>query len=346
MTTRLFVIRLVLLASSGVLAQASSAAAQCQAPYRIEWPSANPVWTLCWTPPDASSGPSGSGLELRHVFYKGKRVFWHLNMPVLNVLYDQPSGFCGPTYRDWLNELQAFDANNVISPGYAEPTTPPKTVCDAPGADVGSFAGVAVEKLNDRLILTTQTRAGWYRYINKMIFFPDGTMQPQFGFTAVSYECVNKPHMHHGYWRFDLDIDGAANDVIKERRRFLFFFRKWVTLSSEQTRLRTSSNSRRWQVVDASTGRGIRVEPGPHDAVGGDAFGGPDVWALRYHGNEIDDGGSTGGQAGDAQHITPFVNGESVNRQDVVMWYRVGLRHEHGPHCTLVGPTLRAVGSW
>src|SRR5262245_55912889 len=140
---------------------AQAATAQCNPPHKIEWPAANPVWTLCWTPPDASSGIDGSGLELAHVFYKGRRVFWHLNMPVLNVLYDQQTaGFCGPTYRDWLNQLQAFDANNVVQPGYAEPTTPPKTVCDAPGADIGSFAGVAVEKLTDRLVLTSQTRAG------------------------------------------------------------------------------------------------------------------------------------------------------------------------------------------
>ena len=169
-------------------------------------------------------------------------------------------------------------------------------------------------------------------------------MQPMFGFTAVSHECVNKPHMHHGYRRFDLDIDGAANDVIKERRRFLFFFRRWVTLSSEQTRLRTSSNSRRWQVVDASTGRGIRVEPGQHDVVGGDPFGGPDVWALRYHGNEIDDGGATGGPLVTRSTSHRLSTASQSIDQDVVMWYRVGLRHEHGPHCTLVGPTIASGG--
>src|SRR2546428_699718 len=88
----------------------------CVAPYKINWPAANPVWSLCWTPPDSSSGVDGSGLELRHVFYKGKRVFWQAHVPVLNVIYDQPSGFCGPTYRDWQRELVPFEANNGIQP--------------------------------------------------------------------------------------------------------------------------------------------------------------------------------------------------------------------------------------
>lgn len=336
--------RSIILIALGAFVLADVIQAQpCTPPYLIEWPTANPVWRMCWLPPDASSGPAGSGLELRHVFYKGRRVFWRANVPVLNVLYDAGSGFCGPTYRDWLNELQAFQADNVLQPGYAEPTQTPKTVCDAPGADVGSFAGVAAQKLADRLVLTTQTKAGWYRYIQRITFFPDGTIEPQFGFTAVTHECINKPHMHHGYWRFDLDIEGAANDIVRERRKFLWFFKTWSLLEIEQTRLRTAGNFRQWRVLDKGTGRGVEIRPGHHDEVGGDSFGGADVWVLRYHANETDDGGSLGG---DQQHIDPYVNGESVNGGDVVLWYRVGHRHESGPSCMLDGPRLVLVGNW
>ena len=318
---------------------------ECQPPYKIEWPSASPVWTMCWVPPDASAGIDGSGLELRHVFYKGKRVFWRANLPVLNVKYDQGSGFCGPTYRDWLNQPQAFEANNVVQPGYAEPTQPPKTVCDAPGNDVGSFAGVAAERLADRLILTSQTRAGWYRYVNRMVFHLDGLMEPQFGFTAVTHPCVNEPHTHHGYWRFDFDIDGAAHDQIQERRRFLFIT-WWSTLKTEESRLRRPWASRKWRVHDKTTERRVEVVSGPHDTAGGDAWGGADVWALRYHGNETDDGGATGGAMGDAQHIDPYINGEGIDGSDVVLWYRISLHHQTGPVCKMVGPKLRLLGSW
>lgn len=305
---------------------------QCFGIHQVSWPASNPVWRFCWIPPDASSGPDGSGIELRHVFYKDRRVFWKANMPVLNVLYD--GNACGP-YRDWFNQLSVFDANNVISPGYAEPTSAPKTTCDAPGTDPGTFQGVALEKRADRLILTSVARAGWYRYIQTWTFHLDGRIEPRVGFSAVPAYCVNKAHTHHGYYRFDFDIEGFPDDMI--RWRFLWF---WTTLTPE-----TTQNRRRWRAMDIS-GRGYEVIPGPNDGAAPDAWAGSDGWMLRYHFNEEDDGGATGGAMGDAQHITPFVNGESINRHDVVLWYRIAVRHDMGLGCMTAGPTLQPVGAW
>ena len=76
----------------------------------------------------------------------------------------------------------------MIFPGYAEPTSPPLTVCDTGGSagDSGTFTGVAAEKLADRLILTTQLEAGWYRYTIKWRFYLDGRIEPVMGFSAVN----------------------------------------------------------------------------------------------------------------------------------------------------------------
>ena len=311
----------------------------CTGKNHIVWPNANPVWDFCWISPPDSSGPDGSGLELRHVFYKGKRVFWRANMPVLNVLYDQPSGFCGPTYRDWMTDLAPFKADNIILPGYAEPTSTPVTTCDTPGSDPGTFSGVAVEKLGDRVVLTTQTEAGWYRYIQKITFHQDGRIEPQFGFSAVTYSCVTKPHTHHGYYRFDFDIDGPPNDSIRERKKVLWWW-TWSLRSTEATRNRASG--RGWRVLDGS-GRGYEIVPGATDGAPPDSFAGSDVWLLRYHGNETDDGGATFGAMGDAQHIDPYVNGETIDKQDVVIWYRIDHRHAGGLSCMLHGPTLKPI---
>src|SRR5216683_2810083 len=83
----------------------------CSAPNKINWPAANPVWSLCWVAPSSSDGVDGSGLELRHVFYKGKRVFYQASAPVVNVKY-QPGGCGGSTlsYRDWLTYQVPFNA--------------------------------------------------------------------------------------------------------------------------------------------------------------------------------------------------------------------------------------------
>jgi hypothetical protein len=310
----------------------------CNAPYKINWPAASPVWSLCWTPPNSSSGIDGSGLELRHVFYKGKRVFWQAHVPVLNVIYDQPSGPCGPTYRDWQNQLVPFEANNVIQPGYAEPTVPPKTVCDHPGTDAGTFAGVAAEKLSDRLILTTQMQAGWYRYIMKWTFYLDGTIEPRFGFTAVNYQCTTMHHTHHVYWRFDFDVEGFPNDRIDQRA-----FRVWGNRPLEFNA--NNGLLRSWRVMDNVTGRGYSVIPGSGDGVA-DAWAVADLWGLRYHYNEIDDGGAVGGPNGNAAQMNKYLTGENINGQDVVVWYHAQVRHAGGISCFLAGPTLKPIGAW
>jgi hypothetical protein len=326
-------------------AGAQSVPGFCSAPNKIEWPTVNPVWSLCWVSPPDSSGIDGSGLELRHVFYKGKRVFWRAHVPVLNVQYD-PGGCGGPSlsYRDWQTELAPFAATNVIAPGYAEPATPPATVCDHPGTDAGTFAGVAVEKRSDRLILTTQMSAGWYRYVQTWTFHLDGTIEPRLGFTAVDYPCTTLPHTHHAYWRFDFDIDGAADDVIEQRRRLWWFpIWFWRDVDAEFSAIATPLRERR--IRDATTGRGYRVIPGSHDGVA-DAWAVADVWGLRYHDDEIDDGGATGGPTGDAVHVSDYLTGESIEREDVVLWYHASHRHAGGIGCQMSGPTLKPVGFW
>jgi len=311
------------------LAAAAPLLAQCGGGNHVVWPAQNPVWDFCWFPPDQSSGPDGSGIELRYVRYRQKLVLWRANIPVLNVLYE-PGG-CGGSnlsYRDWMNELAGFDNT----------TDPPVTTCETPGSDPGTFLGVEVDTSADQLVLTTQTQAGWYRYVQKITFHADGRIVPLLGFTAITDSCVDKPHTHHGYYRFDFDIDGASSDSIRQRLKFLFW---WVWWKQGPEGTRTRAAGRRWRVVDAS-GRGYEVQPGM-DGTPPDSFAGSDVWLLRYQGTETDDGGATGGALGDAQHIDPFVNGESIDGKDVVLWYRVSHRHASGLACTLVGPTLRPV---
>ena len=128
----LWAVALVALPGLGREALAQS----CDPDHLINWPTVNPVWTICWVSPENSSGIDGSGLELTWAAYRASRSCSVANVPVINVKYD-PGGCGGPdlSFRDWANELERFEANNVIRPGYAEPTAPPVTVCDHPGSD-------------------------------------------------------------------------------------------------------------------------------------------------------------------------------------------------------------------
>ena len=81
------------------------------------------LWRFVAVRPAASSGTNGSGIELRHVDYKGKRVLYRAHVPILNVKYNADA--CGP-YRDWqyqegMIQSQGIDVAPVfrLSPGPA-----------------------------------------------------------------------------------------------------------------------------------------------------------------------------------------------------------------------------------
>ena len=348
---------LLAFAAAGLASPLAAASPTCNlsGEHLISWPNANPVWQMCWLRPSASTGSNGSGLEIRNVYYNGHLVLKRGHVPMLNVEYD-PGG-CG-CYRDWQNQEVVFHANNPIPgiPGYAEPTLPPHTVCDDGGSagdcgppDTDCFAGVAAEKLADRLILTTQFEAGWYRYTMKWRFFLDGRIEPAFGFSAIDASCVYHSHRHHAYWRLDFDIDGPGNDLVTEgpnpgsgggrgNPRFPI-----VALPTEVMR-RNNRPGMTWSVIDSVTHRGFLIVPGDEVALPADNFSVGDFWALRYKANEIDDGGNIGDCPVD---FSGFLNGETT-ASDVVVWYRTGWYHPPNSldDCDLGGPTIYPIGDW
>jgi hypothetical protein len=292
------------------------------------------------------------------VSYRGQTVFARVNVPVLNVRYDEPgNGTCGPSYRDWFKH-NAFPwkvtpppppGGPTVEPAAVDVTTAPITYCevlDGP-SDGNYWNGVAIERLADRITLTSQFTAGWYVYSQKMTFTADGQFLPRFGFTAIDDDCVNRHHTHHAYYRFDVDLDGFANDSIQRwldlstaaipLRAF------WSTLTVEGAVGLSPQGTDRYRVIDNVTRRSLTLEPGEESRLRDD-YSGPHVWFLRYKRTEKDDGGRLAGNnepASTRVNIDRFVNGESIERKDVVLWYRVTHRHDHGRECHYVGPTLK-----
>jgi hypothetical protein len=308
------------------------------------------LWRFLVVRPAASSGTNGSGVELRYVDYRGKRVLYRGHVPILNVKYT--TGPCGP-YRDWQNEEGMIQAVGTdVAPGFRLCSSPATTILDT-GSDIGNFLGVAIYVKGLEVIIVSEMEAAWYRYISEWRLHANGTIRPRFGFSAVnSSSCVCNVHHHHAYWRFDFDIRTAGNNQVKEfNDPPLIGSSNWQNKNYEIKRFRDPSRRRKWRVENTVSGEGYDIIPGSDDGVATTSPDWPfprgDIWILRYRGTELDDGVVAVGPPYEAD-LDGFTNGESINGKDVVVWYSAHFSHDTaseppGIHGHIVGPDLRPV---
>ncbi len=344
----LVVAAVLLVAAAAIPADAGSPTCSGASEHLMSWPEGAPVWEFCWLRPADSSGPSGSGLEIRDAYYRGVLVFKRAHVPILNVDYD-PGG-CG-CFRDWLHSEHTYRTDNQVEPGYYEPPYPAETVCDRAtnplvppgdcpwGEPEPCLNGVSAESFPDHLRLTSQADAGWYRYSLRWEFYEDGTILPSFGFGTYNTSCSGATHRHHAYWRFDFDIDDAGSDTVSQVGGSL---PGPIAQEAERT---WEEGGVSWEVRDSVSGRGYLLTPGPQDRLlPVDAFSKNDLMVTLYHSNELSDSGG-----GCAVNPGSIVNGETVLDTDVVMYYRGGVRDVVGVDihlCKVAGPVLTPIGEW
>ena len=307
------------------------------------------VWRFLVVRPAASSGTNGSGIELRYLDYRGKRVLYRGHVPILNVKYD--GNACGP-YRDWQNQEGMIQANGAdVAPGFRLCPAPATTILNT-GSDTGNYLGVAIYVQGQEVVLVSEMQAGWYRYISEWRLHTNGTIRPRFGFSAVQSSCVCTVHHHHVYWRFDFDIRTAGNNRVREfNHPPISGNASWHSKNFEIRRPRNPARNRRWRVENKATGEAYDIVPGPNDGVASMSPDSPfprgDVWILRYHGGEIDDGVIAVGPPYEAG-LDAWLNGESINGADVVIWYGAHFTHDvghdrPGEFGHIVGPDLKRV---
>jgi hypothetical protein len=290
------------------------------------------LWEMLVIRPSASSGASGerSGIEVRDVKYKGKSVLKRGHAPILNVQYD--GNVCGP-FRDWQYSegfFQVPDGFTTPAPGFAVVPAGSGVATTAVETrnDFGNFQGVAVYQqdvgFGTEIVMVTEMNAGWYRYVMEWRFAPDGTIRPRYGFGSTTNSCVCSPRNHHVYWRFDFDIVQPNNKVFKIERG-----RKFLTpVGAESAFFRNYKLNRGFVIQNSNGDEAYQITPNLTDGsvtdsagILTDTFGGGDFWLLKFQGTgaapgELDDVGS-----GSAANLAPWLNGESLVDQDVVVWY-------------------------
>lgn len=285
----------------------------------VIWPSAaEPIWRFNYLLADS---PDQEGIAVTQVYFRGRKVFWKASLPSLRVQYN---GDCGP-YKDPLTY------NNAQTTSLC----PSQRVCLHSYVS-GGFRALQVQSYH---------RIGAYRLTHRWVFWEDGACYPRL--YSAGLQC-NDDHRHHAYWRFDFDIGGAANDLVLEYNTYTpnqGWGNGWHTKTTEIARLKNTSSQRSWAVLDKQSGRGYHILPGPHDG-NADAFSTRDIWIMRYHGAE-DKHGQQGSASSD--DLQPYLNGENIDGQDVVVWYAGHLAHEAahgGDEWHHVGPYLIPFHNW
>jgi hypothetical protein len=311
---------------------------------------AKTIWKFTAIRPAASSGTNGSGIELRSVYLRGKRMLGRAHVPILNVKYDQDR--CGP-YRDWQFQEGQIEANgtDVGNTGFRLCPTPARTIMDT-GSDSGNFLGVGVYIKEPEIVFVSEMEAGWYRYVSEWRFDVDGTLRPRFGFAAVQNSCVCNRHHHHVYWRLDFDvITSGGNRVSEYNDPALVGSNKWDDKKFEVARARDPLRKRHWRVVNLANKAAVDILPGANDGLAStmpDApFGRGDVWILRFRDSEFDDGVVAVGPPYEA-NIGQWVNGEAIDNHDVVIWYAGHFTHnlreqDAAQHGHLLGPDIKPI---
>ncbi len=336
-TPRLAVLATVLAALASLLAPAAGATTRCEAPALfVRWPEERPVWELCWRRARDSSGPAGSGLEISGVRYRGRPVLERAHAPAVWVEHAAAGDpeCAGRCVRARMSEESPFAAGAEVVPGWHEPDPAPpagvaapaarlwplRTACDRPagaapgdcpwGEALACAAGVAIERGEERLTLTTQVADGRFHYVMSWTFHLDGTFEPRFGFARGSAACAATPVREHAVWRLDFDL-GAAD------------------------RLLPAEDGTGWRVA-AAAGRGFRIVPGAGDLEP----------ALHPSASEPE---KLAGLAGDCAfdpaalpRFDPEARGQAA---DLVLWYHAAAAGT-GTGCRMVGPTLTPFGSW
>ncbi len=355
----------------------------------VAWPdAANPVWEMCYVEPEFSSANRGSSLEIKNVHYNGHLVLERSHVPMLFANYTTST-----CYRDWKDDPASFIAADRVD----NPTEPAITTCDAstmPDTPVfncpfgldgsnGCINGVQVEKYNDRLLLTTNHAASWYKYTARYIFHADGRIQPRFGFGNSDGTLDNTKHWHHAYWRMNFDINGLDNDKIyivdsqgETEQVTEFSDLRELFNAANDTSIYTDEVT--WLIKDSVTNRGYRVVAGQG---GVSADGGIDDYAVLadesnagYHKVDVmaskyklfnngmpEYADTTSNSLLDCDMEEENIVGEigsisnepeSLVGEDVVFWYRaavVDIPVSDGGAallCKTAGPTLYPVGDW
>jgi primary-amine oxidase len=336
--------------------RAAEPAAAPKTGQRVEWEG----WTFTW-----SIHPR-AGLVLRDVSFRGRKVLKYAGLAEIFVPYNRgqprPTDF-GNGIANQMEEIlpgkdcvsgslrcQAFDPQ-----GKEEGKRFVMLHEESTGL---SYKGKRGRAYGKKLTLWNVYNLSGYHYINRWTFRDDGCLMPEIGLTgslnhtdigdASPYGSVvgktangdkvfAPSHVHNIYYCLDFDIDGPDNNVVEEfnyrpdKRGSLSGKHNWTPILKESARPWSAENFRSWRVVNRNSKnalglpRSYELLPGGNGIFRGGAaeeFAQAELWVTQYHAKEY---AVEKRSLKDA--LASYLNEESVDGQDVVVWYVLHVHH-------------------
>ena len=296
------------------------------------------------------------GLALTDVFYQGVSILAKASFPIMRVFYG--NDVCGPyvdrlavplTPVSWANDallvqrtfiqngqtwlelgIQDTIGNYVI---YQVWYLSEDGVMDAHLFSKGlqcNFVHIHLQRTfiqngQTWLELGIQDTIGNYVIYQVWYLSEDGVMDAHL--FSKGLQC-NFVHIHYPYWRLDFDLGGGKNDQIR-----MYTDTGWQTYTREFNAPAADATNHRWQVRDTVTGLSVDIffDDNSWDVAGTvvpeQQYSNNLVLGRRYH--EIEDNG----WRYSVRSELPQRDGEEMDGQDIVFWYKAYIPHspEEGP---------------
>ena len=210
------------------------------------------------------------------------------------------------------------------------------------------------------LSLFSVSPVGAYYYIPTWRFMDDGTIEPWMGATGALQRFgtdqnhgwllgdnrVGVAHLHNFYWKLDFDLNKTHLDDVVEEVNFPLINgkreRSIIALNTEAARKVNPDTMRHWRIRDNTAKNSnnhvisydIMLNETGHQDIGpaSEPFTHNDFFVTKQNSNEKFASHNTSG----GKNLDEFVNGESLQNNDLVIWAGVTFYHmprsEDAPH--------------
>lgn len=351
-----------LLLSALALPSLGVAAEFCDDVYSIKVTLPNQTsWDMCW------EHRGLNGISLHHIFYKppkGKRlmVLYRAELAQVHVPYDDN----GIRYHDITDygfgrTSMLSLASDDCPTGQLLSFFDKPVICQTVQNRDEAYRLGSETKQGQALSLFSVSQIGSYGYIPRWTFADDGSMEFSVGATGalqrivaddqaqrpgwnIGFDKVGISHLHNFFWRLDFDLGGQGNQDYLEQVDFTTQDAKLVRQSTVFTKEAGSSVApelaRTW-VVASKTLKNNKKQPMGYEIQlnqSGQRDEGPaiepftkyDLYVTKekscelyasHNASTLDEGEVC------ADNLAEFVNDESIENTDIVIWPTVSFYH-------------------